>query len=213
MTLSTGKFGKFPYAPVTAHSQQSAASLGKPQSNLRALSPEICRQSFYNLPATCCVSDKSLCKVKKWYWDEMTHFCNRDGWVFKCTCLLLALLVSICGHGSLSTCTSIYGAWPPLTCAEARFISSSLSCSGKHLQVSQDTSLKQLEQLPGLQHPQLVQVAISINVHFLHVIDNFVGYSSPKWLGSILKVFSNFNDSVKSSPAPALSVMSAESLK
>lgn len=50
------------------------------------------------LPA---VSDKSLCKVKKWYWDEMTHFCYRDGWVFKYACLLLALLVSICGHSSL----------------------------------------------------------------------------------------------------------------
>lgn len=88
------------------------------------------------LPA---VSDKSLCKVKKWYWDEMTHFCNRDGWVFKYACLLLALLVSICGHSSSSTCTNFHGAWPPLACAEARFVSFSLGCSGKHLQVSQDT--------------------------------------------------------------------------
>lgn len=93
---------------------------------------------------------KASAKLKKWYWDEIAHFCNGDGWVFKYARLLLALPVSICGHSSSSTCTNIYGAWPPLTCAEACFASFSLSYSGKHLQVSQDTSLKQLEQLPGL---------------------------------------------------------------
>lgn len=112
------------------------------------------------LPA---VSDKSFCKVKSYI--AMTYFCNRDGWLFKYVCLFLALLVSICEHSSSSTSTDICDAWPPLTCAETHFISFSLSCSGKHFQASQDTSLKQLEQLPGLQHPRLVQVAISINVH------------------------------------------------
>lgn len=148
----TGKFGKLPNAPVTASvhipsrvlPQLGGLSQTSGHSALRfAGSPFPTSQ----LPA---MSDISLCKVKKWYWDEMTHFCNRDGWVFKYACLLLALLVSVCGHSYSSTCTNIYGAWPPLTCAEACFVSYSLSCSGKHLQVSQDTSLKQLEQLPGL---------------------------------------------------------------
>lgn len=148
----TGKFGKLSYAPVTAHvhiPSRVLPQLGGPSrtsghSALRfAGSPFTTSQ----LPA---VSDRSLCKVKKWYWDEMDHFCNRDGWVFKYACLLLALFVSICGHSYSSTCTNIYGAWPPLTCAEACFVSFSLSCSGKHLRVSQDTSLKQPEQLPGL---------------------------------------------------------------
>ena len=137
-----------------------STSIRKPQSNLRTLSPEMCRQSFYNLTAICGVWYKPP-QSSKWYWDEMTHFCNRDKWVFKYACLLLALLVSICGHSYSSTCANIYGAWPPLTCAEARCVSFSLCSSGKHLQIIQDTLLKQLEQLLVLQHPHLVQVWLS----------------------------------------------------